>query len=404
MLKQGSTTRRTPCNVYQTLTAKSSVYVEFAGSRQSDFLDAGSVDVSLTKSRLSFQGFASGIEVTLQFDEGRRSLKQSIFPNSEPLYMGQSSDLKKVEFAVLNGSELSRSKVLILDAEGWEVNIQPVSNQHRLLEDSIESDGARLTHSGILKRIDGKRFHSDQARELCFALAEFLSFAAGWWVGIGFVRGHNRRGRVAWQQWGFTRLQDKRPTFSWHDWRLDGMLTKLFPGFMRLLHQPKWKEPLETVLYWYNRSNGIGAGVDGSIIIIQAAFELLAWQVLVQHSKVLSEDNFHALKAEGQIRVLLGHLGIPLAIPAGLVKISTVAKEFNWSCGPEVLVAIRNQIVHPAKKRKAHREYPYFESWLLGQHLLELCILRLCQYDGDYIDRTDQQQLFPQSRPVPWLS
>ena len=133
------------------------------------------------------------------------------------------------------------------------------------------------------------------------------------------------------------------------------------------------------------RSNSTAAGVDGAIILTQAAFELLAWQMLVQDSKLLSEDNFRSLNAEGQIRVLLGRLGIPLAIPVGLVELLKIAKELNRSCGPHALVAIRNQLVHPSKKRgkaQGAKEYPYYESWLLGLHLLELCILRLCHYEG----------------------
>jgi hypothetical protein len=260
-----------------------------------------------------------------------------------------------------------------------------------------------LTHSGILRCKEGARFRSEDAKHLLSDLSLFLSFVAGWWVGIGFVRGRNAKGKVVWQLWGFSRMQANATANSWYNWKMEGMLEQLFPGFIQLLQQPSWREPLSSILYWYNRSNSLAAGVDSSIILSQAGFELLAWTVLVRDSKLLSEDNFHSLNAEGQLRVLLGHLGVPLAVPTGLVELTRLGKELNWSCGPQALVAIRNQLVHPAKKRggRSRHVYPYYEAWLLGQHLLELCILRLCKYQGTYVDRTNMQAL-PQPIPVPW--
>lgn len=412
ILKQDGVSRSVSCRIFQTLSISSSVYLEFSGTKKDDFFDNGPVDVYLRRSGVRFRGYTVGIEVRMRFAEGRRSLKQQIVPESEPIAGRASRTLNEVDFAVANGTQFILDRqfngksldALKLEADDWSVNILSLSADHKSIEDKIDGDGTKLTHSGTLRRKNGGLFRSEEAMEVLSALSLFLSFAAGWWVGIGFVRGRNTMGKITWQLWGFTRVQQGAARHSWHHWRMDGMLARLFPGFVSLLQQPSWREPLETILYWYNRSNSMAAGVDGSIILNQAAFELLAWQVLVQDSKMLSADNFQSLNAEGQIRVLLGHLGIPLTIPAGLTELVKVAKEFNWSCGPQALVAIRNQLVHPAKKRgSAHhaKSYPYFESWLLVQHLLELCILRLCKYQGTYIDRTNQG-LFPTPIRVPW--
>jgi hypothetical protein len=412
ILRQSGISRSTRAQVYQTLSTTSSVYLEFAGTKKDDFLDDGAVDVYLRRSGVKFKGFAFGIEVTLKLAEGRRSLKQRVLPSLEPISGRSSRTLVEVEFAVANGAEffllrkLNENVLGGLTFEGadWKVDIAPVTPQHRSLEDHIEADDARLTHSGMLRRVSGMCFTSEEAWDVLSSLSLFLAFAAGWWVGIGFIRGRNTKGKLAWQVWGFMRMEHEGRGRSWHHWKMDGMLAQLFPGFLRLLHRPTWREPLGSILYWYNRSNSMAAGVDGSIILTQAGFELLAWQVLVQDSQLLSEENFHSLNAEGQVRVLLGHLGIPLLIPSGLGELIRLGKELNWSCGPQALVAIRNQLVHPAKKRgkttRAHK-YPYHDAWLLGQHLLELCILRLCEYNGTYIDRTSSG-VIPEPIPVPW--
>lgn len=388
------------------------MYLEFSGTQKDDFLEDGPVDVYLRRSGVKFQGFATGIEVTINFEQRCQSMKQRVLPRREPIMGRGSRTLVAVEFALANGAEFFLERhtngkaigEITLEHDGWRLDILPLSAGHRSVEEQIESDGIKLTHSGVLRRADGAVFRSEDAQQVLSALGLFLSFAAGWWVGVGFVRGRNSKGKAAWQNWGFSRVQSKGAGYSWYHWKMDGMLSRLFPGFVHLLQQPSWEKPLGSILYWYNRSNSMAAGVDGSIILSQAAFELLAWQVLVQESKLLSEDNFHSLNAEGQIRVLLGHLGIPLTIPSGLVELTRMGKELNWSCGPHALVAIRNQLVHPAKKRgqsKREHRYPYHESWLLVQHLLELCILRLCDYRGTYIDRTAAGAISAPV-PVPW--
>ena len=412
ILKQSGISRSARCEVYQTLTTGPSVYLEFAGTKKDDFLDDGSVDVYLRRSGVMFKGFVKGIRVTLDFKERHRSLKQRVLSSSEPISGRPSRTLIEVGFALANGADFFLAQSLngkllgglTLEAEDWNVIIVPVTPEHRSLADRIEADDVRLTHSGTLRRVSGAHFRSEEALDLISNLGLFLSFAAGWWVGIGFIRGRNTKGKRGWQVWGFTRTQHPSTGHSWHHWKMEGMLARLFPGFLHLAQRPSWKEPLASILYWYNRSNTLAAGVDGSIILTQAAFELLAWQVLVQDSRLLSEDNFHSLNAEGQIRVLLGHLGIPLSIPAGLAELTKLGKEFNWSCGPQALVAIRNHLVHPAKKRsKSTRPhvYSYHDAWLLGQYLLELCILRLCEYNGTHIDRTNIG-VIPEPTPVPW--
>ena len=404
--------RTVTCSVYETLS-QPGVYLEFTGKTKDDYLDTGPVRVYLRRSGMRFAGYATAIEVTYRFEDRHQSLKQRVMPGTEPIAGRGSRTLIWVEFAIVNGAQFFLERQLdgkplgemTLEAGDWHVELRRTNQEHRSIDERIESDGAKITHSGTVRRISGAHFRSDEVQDVLSALGMFLSFVAGWWVGIGFVRGKNSKGNLGWQQWGLSRTQPKDTArHSWYHWKLADMLGQVFPGFVRLLQHPTWQAPLGSILYWYNRSNSMAAGVDGSIILTQAAFELLAWHVLVQDSSLLSEENFHALNAEGQIRVLLGHLGIPLAVPSGLVELIKIGKGFNWLCGPQALVAIRNQLVHPAKKRgKAHqaRGYPYFEAWLLGQRLLELCILRLCRYDGSYIDRTETRG-FPEPTPVPW--
>ncbi len=116
----------------------------------------------------------------------------------------------------------------------WTVRLGSITRELRSLENGIEQAGARLTHAGTLRRVDGARFRSEEAGRVLSALGLFLSFAAGWWV--GFVRGKNSQGKEVWQLWGISRMQATGAGHSWHHhWKLQGMLARLFPGFVRHL-------------------------------------------------------------------------------------------------------------------------------------------------------------------------
>jgi hypothetical protein len=83
------------------------------------------------------------------------------------------------------------------------------------------------------------------------------------------------------------------------------------------------------------------------------------------------------------------------------------SEQENWADCPAALTAIRNAIIHPtAKNRKKIAKQPpeaIYETWLLGLWALELCMLRLFNYNGKYCNRitakceSDREQ-------VPWAA
>lgn len=137
--------RSVSCHVYQTLST-SGVYVEFAGTKKDDFLDDGPVDVYLHRSRVKFQAYATPIEVTLNLEERCPTLKQRVFPSSEPIPGRGSRTLVAVEFALANGAQFFLERringkplgELTLETGDWRVNILPLSAEHQSIEEGGE--------------------------------------------------------------------------------------------------------------------------------------------------------------------------------------------------------------------------------------------------------------------------
>ena len=131
--------------------------------------------------------------------------------------------------------------------------------------------------------------------------------------------------------------------------------------------------------------------LEGGIILAQAALELLAWTILVQDKKILSDDGFAKLSAADKIRLLTGTIGVPLEIPSVLKGLSALAKGLNWKDGPQAVGETRNALVHPnPDKRKTITTAPSiatYECWSLSLWYVELTLLWWFGYAGSYSNR-----------------
>ena len=158
-------------------------------------------------------------------------------------------------------------------------------------------------------------------------------------------------------------------------------------------------------LYWYVECNSI-RNAEGSIIIVQAALERLAYVCLVQETKQLTSKQFKGRRADEKLRLLLAHFGIPTEIPPHLPHLLSLATQENWSDGPKTWIELRNNIVHPE-----HRWEPGFSSipvavmedlLNLGMWYLELVLLALFGYSGEYHNRLRREVHLSRIERVPW--
>lgn len=101
--------------------------------------------------------------------------------------------------------------------------------------------------------------------------------------------------------------------------------------------------------------------------------------------------------------------GVPTAIPPSLPILDArlrASGQPGWG-GPEILFNIRNDMVHPPK-RLVEPEWPdgelLFEAWQLGTWYLELVLLRILGYEGEYWSRVRLDRPGADVEPVPWCA
>lgn len=297
----------------------------------------------------------------------------------------------RVSFAPDSGGMGQGSRV-ILQADGWKVTLDSLPNTGNCIKSLKNIGGYAITHVGKVERSDGVAFHIDEAQILMGALHYFLSFARGLWSAPILSIGLNAEGERVWEEWG-TRLADPwQSTFlSWFDPHHGSALSDIFPGFLARWQDETWRDAVRTVIHLYVESNKQAGALNGSVVLTQTALELLSWVYFVQEKQRLRGDGFKRLPASDQLGLLISEAGIPLGIPACLPDLSRVARELNLN-GPEALTEARNSIVHPGHKQRDKLASVIFQVWNLGLWYVELILLYLFGFSGEYANRVKLDQ------------
>lgn len=285
---------------------------------------------------------------------------------------------------------------LILESLEWRVIIDSISN--KLINALKDNSGYAITHMGRLERIDGSSFTSQDAEEILFGLNYFLSFVVGRWVSPALPVGFNSTGKRVWEKWLHYRTGNYLYVTSWFPKLEPANISVAFAGFMTWWSNGDWQESFKLLIYWYVESNN--SGVEQGILMTQSACELLAWLVLVQDRKVISDDGLEKLPAADILRLLFSILQIPITMPPipetsplflGELEKMLKAENNLLDCAG-CITAIRNRLTHPKKKGKSTTILKYsdkerIEAYRLSLWYLELCLLRLFGYEGVYANR-----------------
>ena len=295
-------------------------------------------------------------------------------------------------------------KGLVLLKEGeWKIVINSVSNLNELTDELKIDGGYAITHVGLIEQKYKKSIKIDEATNILQALSWYFSFCRGFFVGSLLPVGFSIQNKLSFKRWHKGLLDSWRVVFSWFDDHHGQLIADVFPGFLKRWQDEIWRDSIETTIYWYIRSNTSESGIDGSIILAQAALELLAWTYLVDDKEKYRYDEFNNFFAAEKIRLLLSECSIPLEIPPTLNELNKLKNRFGWD-GPEAFTENRNFLVHPGKKRKRlfGQKLPLVEIWKLGLWYIELVLLYLFKHEGYYADRLRKDRWVGQVDLVPW--
>jgi len=235
-----------------------------------------------------------------------------------------------------------------------------------------------------------------------------LSFIAGTEVGVGPRAGLDGTGQVVWAWWGPGRAGERRPGWRWcPDHLVNDALPALADGMTleALAADPALEACIDRAVNLLGAANGPGV-LDVRIPIACSGLELMAWAVL-QHHQWLSAEDLGRLSSGSRARLLLQWAQIPIGLPAGSTALDARRRRLGQQSagGPEMIFGVRNDLVHPPK-RFSDPEWPtweeLFEASQLATRYLELVILRVLGYTGEYVNRLQPQGWETDTEPVPW--
>ena len=379
----GTSWRSVPAKVTMRLSPVPRVFIEITTPRRALALENSLYRFGAeTKLRLPSGPEIEAFVMEWAVGEVWRSL---LVPTQQPVTVRQTEEpLQSVKFSVINYPGLSeRAHPLQLCADPWRIEIKPVSHLSEIKRILKTESGHGVTHEGSIRRSDGKSFSVEEADKLLDGLRLFLSFARGGDCGVTLIAGRDENGQPAWEQWGTYSTYPWLGLSSWLDHRLNNndALSTAFPGFWRKVEQTVDvpDDPVRVTLYWYLRSNETNAPQAG-IILTQAALERLARQLLPKE-KYNPKDN-----AAYRIRAALQETRIDTVIPQCCKELRMVCKTEGLCDGPEVLAKIRNDLVHAEMRTNVCLD-AYLEARDLGQWYVELLLLTLFGYEGQYANR-----------------
>jgi len=264
-----------------------------------------------------------------------------------------------------------------------------------------ETGGYGLTHIACFVRTDGTPFSAEEAEQLIGELYLFFTFSHGAFCSPVLPVGFDENEEVVWAQFNDPHRSDQSQ-FSWFDPHHCEELAEIFPNFLSILENEKWKDTLHTVIYWYARSNNNSGGIDTGIVLTQIAIERFSFEYAVNQRKLIEAEGFKKLTASDKFRILFSSLDLSLEIPEKLTDVKTVAKRHNFIDSPHVLTKVRNSMVHSEHKKDENFSDIYYDIWLLGLWYLELSILKLCNYEGTYANRLEKEHWVGTVENVPW--
>jgi hypothetical protein len=289
---------------------------------------------------------------------------------------------------------------LLLQDDKYEIVMDKRSEYDELYKKLEDLGGFLNVCSGYILKKNGSLTFSEyqKVREM---LGQFLNFLNGNRTSILFAKG-TADSTICWEDFSPNSVGLYKYVISWIPKFNLSKISDLYSEFSRL-----WKtdeQMLTIAIHWYIEANCNSAFVEGSITMIQNALELLYNWLIVEKLKIIKGEDSKNMSASNKIRILLSKINVESSIPKQLDKLIKTAEK--KSDGPEIFTQIRNAIVH-SQEEKRQRIYNLepgikFQALTLGIWYVELILLFILNYTGNYYNRCSLTPTQKGVEKVPW--
>lgn len=373
--------------------------------------------------KLFINGFPFG-EISLAFHEGNSKGEVSGKILGAAIFDDKSIPVTKVKFTVPNlrdfdgetvkATETNRISLhksrFVFENEKFIVTLDKAKDFSERHKELKENGGYQLLYFGELIK-KPKIISFEEQASFFESFTFFLTFLNGRRVSPIFRFGCHE-GQVVWKDFTPFINDPYKFAISWVPEFKPFGLNQLWKNFSDKWQDSVGKDCLKTAIHWYIEANNNSGFVEGSIVMVQNALELLYNWIVVEENEMIKEEDARNISAANKIRLLLHLISCKKEIPPGLKTIqefiSKNKKDFGSADGPSLFVSIRNAIVHShIEKRKFLHQIPAkvrFEVLSLGLLYLELSILFVLKYDGNFYNRCSGTKWRGEGEAfVPWV-
>ncbi len=265
-----------------------------------------------------------------------------------------------------------------------------------------------ISHLGRITTSDGSCFSADELKDMLAALDRFFSFIMGHSCVAICPVGLSASGKQVYVEYNEPKHTGGVYSAFYHS-TMQPEVVELFSSFMTVWDDSDLHDTLWDIFYYYMMANDSGRGIEPGTIIAQAALEKLCYSYM-KRKMHLSDDqiNFHCKgtkkvrkkPTQDKLREVLAKLNLPASIPATLPSLSAwattrqqqqQADHPSWTViadGPFVLTDMRNAYTH--SESMSFNESAKISAWRLSLWYIEIIILRLANYAGNYSNRLNK--------------
>lgn len=267
----------------------------------------------------------------------------------------------------------------------WSIKLKKKNYYKAVYEDLKLYGGYANTHTGTITYKSGEPFSYKDAELVLKQIYSYLSFICGRNIYASELKGYKNKDHV------FSRFENKLidswfTLNTWYPKNKNEIFPELFKGFIQLWEREPWKESKNILLGTYYECF-TQVTLENKITSIQIALELISQLYLVDDTKELSNRKFKKSTSIDRLEFLFESMNIDLRLPLDFMKRNKVE---NFK-PVEFLVKVRNSIVHPREKIELSYEN-LKTAYYIGLWMMELCFLRLFNYNGRYKNRLSQNK------------
>jgi hypothetical protein len=216
-----------------------------------------------------------------------------------------------------------------------------------------ETGGFQLLYTGKLELKSKRKISFEKSSSILNRFSYFLQFINGRRCFPLFRIGFNGNKEI-WKSITPFYNDPYKYVYSWASDDNNNGLEDIWKNFSELWKNEVDRECIKTILHWYTEANSNSAFLEGSIVLIQNALELLFHWLISEKMNFINSNEADNLSASAKISFLLSFYQIQPSLPNEFESLPKYAKQNNIINGPESLTRIRNCIVHPSLKNEKH--------------------------------------------------